>query len=61
MLLAALVALVGDSSGLALDRLAVRRDASSPASAPTLIVLFGAIASILLVAWILGRLNEVYI
>ena len=32
-----------------------------PSLGPYLIVLFGAIASILLVAWILGRLNEVYI
>jgi len=32
-----------------------------PSLGPYLIVLFGAIASILLVAWILGRLNEVYV
>ena len=32
-----------------------------PSIGPYLIVLFGAIISILLVAWILGRLNEVYI
>lgn len=32
-----------------------------PSIGPYLIVLFGAIGSILVVAWILGRLNEVYI
>lgn len=32
-----------------------------PSIGPYLIVLFGAILSILLVSWILGRLNELYI
>lgn len=32
-----------------------------PSIGPYLIVLFGAIISILLVAWVLGRLNELYI
>ncbi|MBN8869592.1 MAG: hypothetical protein J0H66_06890 [Solirubrobacterales bacterium] len=36
-------------------------DSQFPSLGPYLIVLFGAVASILLVAWILGRLNEVYI
>jgi len=36
-------------------------DSQFPSMGPYLIVLVGAIASILLVAWILGRLNEVYI
>lgn len=32
-----------------------------PSMGPYLVVLFGAIGSILLVAWLLGRLNELYI
>mgnify|MGYP001030260989 FL=1 len=36
-------------------------DSQFPSLGPYLIVLFGAVASILLVAWVLGRLNEVYI
>lgn len=35
-------------------------DSQFPSLGPYLIVLFGAIGSILLVAWILGRLNEIY-
>lgn len=36
-------------------------DSQFPSMGPYLVVLFGAIASIILVAWVLGRLNEVYI
>jgi len=36
-------------------------DSQFPSLGPYLIVFFGAVASILLVAWILGRLNELYI
>jgi hypothetical protein len=36
-------------------------DSQFPSLGPYLIVLVGAVTSILLVAWILGRLNEVYI
>lgn len=36
-------------------------DSQFPSMGPYLVVLFGAIASILVVAWVLGRLNEIYI
>lgn len=36
-------------------------DSQFPSLGPFLIVLFGTIASILMVAWVLGRLNELYV